>query len=336
MNQPLNRRTVGAVLLLFAGLLATSPAGAQTKGAAPKDPETIAQIQAWNGECLACHTEAALHKPPRPGMDIKALSEALTDPAKYDRSNHAGMACKTCHVGGYRDWPHKGPTQAVPGKAETLDCNECHAQKAWHVDAQVAKSVHSKNLSEKFTCSTCHDPHVYQTAAKLKEPTKIVAQDNGMCLSCHRSDEKFAAFGGKLTPVKKRPDIDAIHAWLPNTKLHWTAVRCIECHTPASPTRTLAISHEILGKDKAQRDCVTCHSQNSALRTGLYRHVAETESAELGFLNSAVLGNSYVIGATRNTHLDRFGLVLIGLVFAGVLGHGLIRILAALGRRSVK
>lgn len=336
MIEALHRRSVGAALVLLAGLLVSWPVEAQTKGAAPKDPETVAQVQAWNGECLACHTEAALHAPPRPGLDLTLLKKALTDPAKYAQSNHAGMACKTCHVGGYRDWPHSGPAQVVPGKAETLDCNECHAQKAWHVDAQVAKSVHSKNLSEKFTCSTCHDPHVYQTAAKLQEPAKIVAQDNGMCLSCHQSDEKFADFGGKLTPAKRRPDIDAIHAWLPNTKLHWSAVRCVECHTPASPTRTLAISHEILGKDKAQRECVACHSQNSALRTGLYRHVAETESAQLGFLNSAVLGSSYVIGATRNTHLDRFGMVLVVLVAAGVGLHGLIRFLAALRRRRVK
>lgn len=323
-------RPVGAALLLLAALVMGVPAEAQTKGAAPKDPETVAQVRAWNAECLECHTEAALKKPPREGMDLAKLAKALTDPHKYDQSNHAGMACKTCHTGGYRAYPHTGAD-----KPETLACDECHAQKQFRVDAQVANSVHSKNLKDKFTCNTCHDAHVYATAARLGDPEKVVAQDNGMCLDCHDSDKKFAEFGGTLTPEKKRPDLAKIHEWLPNTKRHWESVRCIECHTPASTVKSLAVSHEILNKDKAQRDCVTCHTQNTQLRTRLYRHVAESETAQLGFLNSAMVGSAYVIGATRNTYLDLLGLGLVGLTIAGVGAHGLIRILGALrGRRD--
>jgi predicted CXXCH cytochrome family protein len=331
MTNALRRRPVGAILLIFAVLLWAGPAVAQTKGAVPKDPETIEQVRKWNAECLECHTEAALRKPPRPDMDMAKLAEALTDPVAYAKSNHSGMACRTCHVGAYRDFPHTG---TGPNKPENLACDECHAQKAWRVDTQVAKSVHSKNLSDKFTCSTCHDAHVYAKAEILGDPAKVVAQDNGICLSCHQSDKKFAEFGGSLTPAKKRPDIDAIHSWLPNTKRHWDAVRCIDCHTPPSTSRNLAISHEILNKDKAQKDCVTCHTKDSALRTRLYRYVAESETAKLGFLNSAVMGESYVIGATRNSYLDWLGLGLVGLTLAGVLGHGLIRIMIALRRRD--
>ncbi len=329
MTQALHRIPVGTALSLLAGLLMTCPAWAQTKGAAPKDPETVAQVRAWNAECLACHTEAALLNPPRPGMDLKKLSEALTDPVAYETSNHAGMACKTCHVGAYRDYPHQGKE-----KAETLACDECHAQKTWRIEDQVTKGAHGKNLRDKFTCSSCHNPHVYATAAKIGDASKIIAQDNGMCLSCHNSDKKFEALGGTLTPVKRRPDIDRIHEWLPNAKLHWDAVRCIECHTPATAVRTLAISHEILNKDKAQRDCVTCHTKNSALMTRLYRHVAETETAQLGFFNSVILGKSYVIGATRNFYLDTIGIGLIGLTFFGVLAHGLLRALSGLVTRD--
>jgi hypothetical protein len=324
-------RPVGAALLFLAVLLSGLPATAQTRGAAPKDPETMAQIRAWNAECLECHTESALRKPPREGMDLGKLAKALTDPVLYDQSNHAGMACKTCHLGSYREYPHKGPQPA-----ETIACDECHAQKQFRVDAQVANSAHSKNLKAKFTCSTCHNAHVYATAARLADPAKVVAQDNRMCMECHDSDRKFAEFGGTLTPEKKRPDLDKLHDWLPNAKRHWDAVRCIECHTPPSTVRSLEISHEILKKDKAQRDCVTCHTRDTALRTRLYRHVAETETAQLGFLNSAILGSAYVIGATRNTYLDLFGLGLVGLTMAGVGGHGLIRILGALRRRRDK
>lgn len=363
VNAP-HRRLFGAAVLLLAAVLAW-PAGAQTRGAAPKDPETVEMIRKSNAECLTCHTEDALKNPPRHGMDLAKLRESLTDPALYEGSVHGGMACKTCHVGGYRDYPHAAPAQPtnqqpapslveslvqslVPtppqttaeakpwAKPETLDCGECHAQKTFRIDAQVAKSVHAKNLKDRFTCGTCHDPHVYKTAATLVEPRKIVAQDNGMCLDCHNSDVRFATFGGTLTPKKARPDIDTIHAWLPNTRRHWEAVRCVECHTPPSTTRTLALSHEILNKDKAEKNCVTCHTQNTALRTRLYRYAAETQAQEVGFINSAVLGTSYVIGATRNTYLDTLGLGLIGLTIAGIAGHAAIRILGALYRRGRK
>lgn len=79
---------------------------------------------------------------------------------------------------------------------------------------------------------------------------------------------------------------------------------------------------------------MTCHTRNTALRTRLYRHVAESETAQLGFLNSAIVGSAYVIGATRNTYLDLFGLGLVGATLAGVVGHGIIRILIARRRRD--
>lgn len=326
-----------AAALLLAGLLLAGPAAAETKGAAPKDPETIAQVRKWNAECLECHVEAALKKPPRQDMDMIKLAEAVIDPVRYDQSGHSGMACRTCHLGGYRGYPHQPAAwNLTAAKPETLDCAECHAQKTNRIDDQVQKSVHAKNLKAKFTCSTCHDAHVYTTAAKLVEPQRIVAQDNVMCLECHNSDDKFAKFGGTLTPVKARPDIDTIHGFLPNTKRHWQAVRCVECHTPPATTKALAMSHEILNKDKAERNCVNCHTRDSALRTRLYRYVAETEAAKVGFLNSAILGDSYVIGATRNPYLDFGGLALLGLTLAGVAGHAGLRILSALGRRRSK
>jgi predicted CXXCH cytochrome family protein len=331
MITALHHRPVGVTLLLLAALLLVGPAWAQTLGATPKDPETVAQVRKWNAECLECHVESALRRPPREGMDLVKLSQALTDPEAYAKSNHAGMACKTCHLGAYREYPHAG---AVKEKAKTLECNECHAQQTWRVDEQVAKSTHAKKLKDKFTCNTCHNAHVYAKAEILKDSVKIVTQDNGMCMECHDSDKKFSEFGGVLIPGKKRPDIDVIHKWLPNTKRHWQAVRCIECHTPMATTRTLAMSHEILNKEKAQKDCVVCHTKNTALRTSLYRWTAEEETSKLGFLNSAIMGESYVIGATRNVYLDLFGLGLVGLTFAGVVGHGIIRILVGRKRRD--
>jgi len=133
---------------------------------------------------------------------------------------------------------------------------------------------------------------------------------------------------------KKRPAIDDIHKWLPNTRLHWQAVRCIECHTPTDDK--LSLSHEVQNKDKAEKKCVTCHNPDSSLKVRLYRHLAKEEQQKYGFLNSVILSNSYVVGATRNPTLD---LLLIGAFVAtvlGVLGHGLLRIITTRIRRSKK
>lgn len=320
---------VELVLLAIAGWLAWTPVVAQTFGAPPKDPEAQKMVRQWNGECIACHTEQAVKFPPRPNMDLEKLADALMDPFLYEKSQHQGMACKTCHGKAYVEYPHLKDAQA-----KILDCNECHAQLAFRVKDQFDKSVHAKNFSDRFTCNTCHDPHVDRVAKELADPQQILTQDNGKCLDCHDSDRKFAEYGGTLPEKKARPDIDAIHEFLPNTQRHWQAVRCVECHTPPSTHSKLAVSHEILDKERAQRDCVICHSQNTALRTSLYRYVAQEEAGKMGFLNSAVMGDVYVIGATRNVYLDKLAYWLIGLTIAGVALHGFLRMLASLLRRG--
>lgn len=329
MRKWIGSHPIELAILAVAGWLAWGAACAQTFGAPPKDPETQKMVHQWNGECIACHTEQAVKFPPRPNMDLEKLADALMDPFLYEKSQHNGMACKTCHGKGYVEYPH-----AKGAQAKILDCDECHAQLAFRVKAQFDNSVHAKNLSDRFNCNTCHDPHVDRLAKELGDPQQIVAQDNGKCLECHDSDLKFAEYGGSLPKEKARPDMDAIHEFLPNTKRHWQAVRCVECHTPESTHSKLALSHEILDKEKAQRDCVTCHSQDTALRTRLYRHMAQEETSKMGFLNSAVLGNTYVIGATRNVYLDRLALWLVGLTISGIALHGFLRILASLFRRG--
>lgn len=326
-------RPVSAVLLAIVTML-PGVLMAQTKGEMPKDPEAVAQVQAWNAECLQCHVGDSLHDQ---GKGLFKLPKDATVSArvspKFAASNHGGMACKTCHVGAFTSYPHVA--EEISKKAVTLQCDECHAQESFRIEAQVEKSVHSKNLKDTFTCSTCHDPHVAASGKKLGTAHKVVAQDNGMCLDCHNSDKKFAEFGGKVLPDKKRPDIDKIHAWLPNTKRHWESARCIDCHTPpVKANSALSVSHEILNKDKAQKNCSNCHAQNSALRVGLYRHIKDLDNRELGFFNSAFLRSSYVIGATRNIYLDWLGLLMVGGTIAGCSLHGLLRILTALRRRK--
>lgn len=312
------RRTVQTALVALA--LANSPT-AFAEDAKPVDPELLAKITKSNNECFACHTKAGLQSPPQAGLDLKKLEATLRDPDTFHASNHGNMECKTCHGQGYTKYPH------AEGAAQQISpCSECHAVKVYKIEQQWDKSVHAQKLKGKMTCNSCHDPHLAKIASKLGDPKLIVAQDNAMCLDCHNSDLAFA----KLAPDnRKRPDIDSLHSWLPNTKVHWKAVRCVECHTPQAKT----LSHEILAKDKAEKNCVSCHSSDSALRTRLYRHLVQAEENQYGFVNTAILKSSYVIGATRNQFVDWGILGMIAATVGGLGLHGAIRVVMSILRR---
>ena len=316
------------ILALNAALLfATAiifPAQAQDKPAPALTPEQIEKIAKANNACLACHSEAGIAHPPKEGLDLKKLRGLLKDPESFKGSDHQRLACTKCHNEGYDDHPH-----AANAKESTSTCTDCHDKKARIIEKQFDQSVHAKNLSDKISCPTCHNPHVMRVADKLIDPHKIVAQDNRVCLSCHDSDEKFA----KFAPEKKsRPLIDDIHDWLPNTRLHWKNVRCVECHTPAVAAGEM-ISHEILNKDKAEKKCLACHGASSTLKSRLYRHLAKEEQERLGFANSIILSKSYVLGTTRHPVLDSLILMAFGAMFLGLLAHGIGRIIARIIRR---
>lgn len=308
-------------LAMVAGFLLVTavipPAQAQDKPATPLTTEQIEKVAKANNECLACHSEAGIAHPPKEGLDLKKLRGLMKDLEAFKGSDHRQLACTKCHNEGYDEHPH-----APDAQDSTTTCSDCHAKKATLVEKQFDKSVHAKNLSEIFTCTTCHDPHVMRLAEKLHDPRKIVAQDNRVCLECHDSDEKFS----KFAPEKKsRPLINDIHSWLPNTRLHWQSVRCVECHTPAVAAGE-PISHEILDKTKAEKKCLACHSANSSLKTRLYRHLVKEEQERLGFANSVILSNAYVIGATRHPLLDTLILIAFGVMLVGLLAHALGRV----------
>lgn len=311
-------------VLAAAALLALGGAAVAQDAAKPIDPELAEKIRKSNAECYACHTERGVTQPTRSDMDLTKLRGLLLEEADFKLSGHGQMECKTCHGASYVAFPH-----AEGARAKISPCEECHAVKVMKIEKQYHASVHAKNLAGKFTCASCHDPHLFNVAAKLSTPKAIVAQDNAMCLDCHESEERFRTMAAA---DKKRPDLDVIHKWLPNNRLHWGAVRCIECHTPTAKVQ----SHEIVNKDKAERNCVNCHTRETALKTRLYRHLAQNEQESLGFANSVILSSSYVVGATRNQYLDWGVLGLAGLTVAGLAGHGLIRMLAAMLRRRGK
>jgi len=311
-------------LLAAVGLMVLIGGGTAVAQTATKvEPAELERIRRANAQCLDCHSEAGLQALTRPDVNKADLADRLVDPEAFLKSNHANVECVACHVTGFKEFPHAEAT-----KQQINNCDECHTRTFLRIEDQFAKSVHAKTAEARpgsFTCVTCHDPHVFLKASHFSTARQAVRQDNAMCLQCHASDERFAQLSKNA-----RPDLQKIHAWLPNTPLHWAAVRCVECHTPVPQS---ILSHEILAAERAEKNCVACHSANSTLRVRLYRHLVEEERETVGFINSVILNEAYVIGATRNRYLDlAFGLVA-AVVVGGIALHGLARIVAGIRRR---
>lgn len=332
------------LLAAIAALVLSLPnAAAAAEDEEPLDPAVAAEIAKANAACFECHSpEVVSAKPSAQDPDLCRLRFSTVSPERFHTSNHGEQKCVDCHGGEddegtqttfYDHYPHD-----PKGKAATAECSDCHAAKVKRIKPMFLKSVHARSdeLRERFTCATCHDPHVHAVAKKLVDPRAVVAMDNQICLDCHDSNERFAEFAPRDAESGARvarPKIDQIHEWLPNARLHWTAVRCIDCHTPVvEPTKLL--SHEILDEEKAERNCVSCHSRDTMLNLRLYRHLAAEEEQSLGFTNSVVLRTSYVVGATRHPLLE----LLIGLALAaavlGCIGHGLARYFANRRRKG--
>ncbi len=312
------RTLLGRMLVAIGAvwLLAVLPVAAYAQER-PLTPEQQEKVRQANAECFSCHSAEGLKALPKDGLDLKKLRGLLQHPEVFAQSDHQRLACTKCHNEGYDEHPH-----AADARDMTSTCTDCHSKKASLIEKEFEKSVHAE-LADKITCPTCHNPHLMRVADKQSDPARIVAQDNRVCLGCHDSDEQFA----KFAPEKKqRPPIDDLHAWLPNTRLHWKAVRCVECHTPEVAAGDM-LSHQILAKDKAEKDCVTCHSASSTLKTRLYRHLVKEEQQRLGFANSVILATSYVPGATRHPLLDTLVLGAFAAMLLGLLAHGLGRYL---------
>jgi hypothetical protein len=85
------------------------------------------------------------------------------------------------------------------------------------------------------------------------------------------------------------------------------------------------VAHKILPKEKAVKKCVECHSKNSLLLASLYKYQAKEKREKQGFLNGAILTETYVIGANRNYFLNMASLGIFGLVVIGIFIHAVMR-----------
>ncbi len=271
-----------------------------------------------NQNCFRCHSMATLSYRDTTTGIIKSLS---VSPEEFYNSNHKDLECIDCHSKDFQTFPHNAKL-----KNENLYCLNCHKDepkfKQFHfetIEKEFKQSIHYQKLGNKFTCFDCHDPHSFEIHARISKDIKeTVLYDNLICLNCHENNSRIKYLSGKILP-----SLYAAHSWLPHIDLHWQSVRCIDCHTsPNAP----GVSHVILPKEKAVKNCVECHSKNSLLLQTLYKFESKRSRNKEGFLNAVILNNSYVIGATRNYYLNLLSFIIFGLTLIALSVHGFLRI----------
>lgn len=242
---------------------------------------------------------------------------------EFYRSNHYSFRCIDCHSSDYESFPHDGFLRMEPAYT-CMDCHEgdddyAHFQFELIVE-ESEKSVHYEGYETTFTCWKCHDPHAYRTMAREStQILEIVDVSNKMCLECHDGGDKYT--------VMKDEDIIGMaesHKWLPNQNLHFKKVRCLECHV--SIGEDLLVGHNIMPKENAVRKCAECHSSNSLLMATLYKFNNIENRKKSGFLNAAILNESYVIGANRNFVLNLISILVFGLTLLVIALHITLRI----------
>ncbi|MBK1629327.1 hypothetical protein CKO31_00975 [Thiohalocapsa halophila] len=266
-------------------------------------------------ECMRCHWMETMAYRDRETREIVDLS---IDREAYKHSVHNELACRDCHDRGYKHYPHR-----TSSADEGLQCVECHAErqddeahqppKLDGFDIQYHDSVHAKQEEEPFSCFSCHNPHEFRPVPNDTPVPQVVAANNNLCLDCHTE---------LRSPVPKG------HDWLPQPRRHWASVRCIDCHTPVEGRDLYAPSHELLGAEDSNQNCVECHSQGGQLLAQLYVHRAEQEREQAGFFSHAIYNDAYIIGMSRSPLIDLIGLAIVGLMVIGIAAHGYGRYLA--------
>lgn len=278
-----------------------------------------------NKECMQCHgNRYYTYYNDWVEREIKERMNPyfVIDSAAYYESNHKTFQCIDCHSMDYSEFPHPGELRMEP----KYECLDCHGGDDYYAEYQFEAiydefhaSVHSSKHDETFTCWMCHDPHTYKISARTEmDISEIIRYDNEICLSCHSNIEKY-----ELLTDQERPNIIKTHDWLPNQKAHFLNVRCIECHTEINDE--ILVAHKVLPKEQAVRRCVECHSSDSRLMSTLYKFQAQERRSTVGFVNSVILTQSYVIGANRNFYLNIASLMIFGFVLLGIGVHAILR-----------
>ena len=293
---------------------------------ASEEPEN--QIDEETRHCLSCHgSEKYEINDSITGdhAELRMYKELMVDVVKYQKGTHGAFKCTDCHSADFSIFPH--PLSAKTESQYT--CIDCHGgdeeYAEFHfetIEEEYNKSIHPEKAGEEgfdFSCWSCHNPHYYKLTSK--EPGELknrIIINNSVCLSCHGYTDSYDILIGK-----EIPDLMKNHDWLPNQTLHFSKVRCIDCH--AANNDSILVAHMVLPSDKAVKKCVECHSTNSILWGSLYKHQAMTTRNELGFYNGIITNEAYIIGANRNYYLNMISIAIFILVIIGIAIHATLR-----------
>jgi hypothetical protein len=322
-------RILITVLLLFQAKnsAAMFPQDAEkTFGKAADTSEFVSVYFEDNERCFVCHGQGRYeYENPNLGRKVRALmsNERIINRKEFYASNHRSFSCTDCHSELYTEFPHPGELRME----QNFNCIDCHGgDENWanfhfdEIEIEYQKSVHFKLEEEGFTCWKCHGPHDYKISIRNSENFKeTILYDNNICLNCHSNFTRF-----QILSDREEINILNSHDWLPSQATHFKNVRCIECHTQINDT--ILVAHQINPKELAVKKCAECHSRNSLLMSSLYKFQSR-EQRKGGFLNGVILNESYVIGANRNTYLNRLSLLIFLLTFGVVAVHIAFRII---------
>lgn len=280
-----------------------------------------------NAKCFVCHGHTYFHETSQESGETitrKMFIGLIIDTVRFYESNHWSFACLDCHSYDYRDYPHPRQTK-FEYMVTCMDCHDGDDAVAQYNFPKIAeeyeKSHHTKLADTHYSCWSCHDPHSFRLEMRKEmQITKVVVNDNAMCLKCHSGTTSTdLLLGTGLDPII------ATHAWLPETEKHFRNVRCIECH--GDIVDDILVAHDILPASEAVNTCAECHSSDSRLLYSLYKYQIQEGRMQKGFFGSMTTSDSYVIGMARNKALNWLSLLIFGGVLFGVFVHALIRII---------
>ena len=278
-----------------------------------QENDELAEMPEENNLCLNCHKHKyySFYNEVR-GIEEKKLMNPyfVIDTIGYLKGEHRGNSCTDCHSEDYKKYPHIAELKVEP----KVSCTDCHDFE--EIAEEMRKSVHFAEFGESFNCELCHDPHSNKLVRS--NMTELVQYNNSRCLSCHNNIDKYQVFTSN-----ENPELKAAHDWLPNQELHFTRVRCIECHTSVSDTAEVV--HQIVPKEQAVHNCNECHSNNSLLRDKLYKH--QNKQNRLYNAKSFILNDAYIIGANKNHLVNLICLVIFGFTIFGIATHTIFRII---------
>ncbi|MGQ8338462.1 cytochrome c3 family protein [Sunxiuqinia sp. A32] len=278
-------------------------------------------------QCLKCHSNQTytFHNDLMDTEEKRLMNPYFVlDTVALKNGVHKVFDCVDCHSYEYTTYPHAANLKLEP-MATCLDCHggdESFASYQFErIQEETQKSIHHQVYGDNFTCSKCHSQHTYAaTARNSSNVLEIVQYSNNMCLSCHNNMSKYNLVAGH-----ENPQLVQIHNWLPNQELHFSHVRCIECHTEV--VDSLMVSHNILPKEKALRKCVECHTADSRLKASLYKYQNLQKRSDDGTISTVISNESYVIGTHQVPFLKVLSVIIFILTLVGIIIHGIFRIL---------